>query len=40
MPILCSTGAFTRTSDPGSHEVILRYAQEIVALKRRASMAR
>jgi sugar phosphate isomerase/epimerase len=29
--VLCSTGAFTRSSDPRSHEVILRYAQEFVA---------
>lgn len=31
MQVLCSTGAFTRSSDPCSHEVILRYAQEIDA---------
>lgn len=31
MQVLCSTGAFTRSSDPRSHEVILRYSQEFVA---------
>ena len=31
MQVLCSTGAFTRSSDPRSHEAILRYAQEFVA---------
>lgn len=31
MHILCSTGAFTRSSDPRSHEVILKYGQELMA---------
>ncbi len=31
MQALCSTGAFTRSSDPRSHEAIVRYAQEFVA---------
>jgi len=31
MQVLCSTGVFTRSSDPRSHEVILRYGQEFVA---------
>lgn len=31
MQILCSTGAFTRSSDPLSHEAILRYGQAFVA---------
>ena len=31
MQVLCSPGAFTRSSDPRSHEAILRYAQEFVA---------
>ena len=31
MQILCSTGAFSRSSDPRSHEVILRYGRELVA---------
>lgn len=31
MQVLCSTGAFTRSSDPYSHEVILKYGQEFVA---------
>jgi sugar phosphate isomerase/epimerase len=31
MQILCSTGAFTRSSDPDSHEVSLRYGREFVA---------
>ncbi|HEX8730955.1 MAG TPA: hypothetical protein VF725_02740 [Ktedonobacterales bacterium] len=28
MRVLCSTGAFTRTSDPLSHEAILRYGPQ------------
>ena len=31
MQVLCSTGAFTRTSDPNSHEAILRYGPELDA---------
>lgn len=31
MQILCSTGAFSRSSDPRSHEVILKYGPEIGA---------
>ncbi|GHO62447.1 hypothetical protein KSC_013390 [Ktedonobacter sp. SOSP1-52] len=31
MQVLCSTGAFTRSSDPHCHEVILKYSQEFVA---------
>ena len=31
MQILCSTGAFTRSSDPLSHEAILRYGPELDA---------
>lgn len=31
MQVLCSTGVFTRSSDPYSHEVILKYGQEFVA---------
>ena len=28
MQLLCSTGVFTRSSDPLSHEAILRYAPQ------------
>ncbi|GCE07101.1 sugar phosphate isomerase/epimerase family protein [Dictyobacter aurantiacus] len=31
MQVLCSTGAFTRSSDPNSHEEILKYGQELMA---------
>nr|WP_242527408.1 hypothetical protein [Ktedonosporobacter rubrisoli] len=31
LQVLCSTGAFTRSSDPHNHEAILRYTQEFVA---------
>lgn len=31
MQVLCSTGVFTRSSDPDSHEVILKYGQDLVA---------
>ncbi len=31
MQVLCSTGAFTRSSDPRSHELILEYSQEFIA---------
>lgn len=30
MRIFCSTGAFTRSSDPRSHEVILRYGRDLM----------
>lgn len=31
MQVLCSTGAFTRSSDPLSHEAVLRQAQGLIA---------